>query len=73
MHAHRRTQRSASILAEKKIKNAEKAGEGFAAAGGRSEQDRFAFENRGNAAQLRVGEVGKGRAEPARETRMKPT
>ena len=43
-------------FSQKEIEDTEKTGECFAAAGRRSEQDRFAVENRGNAAQLRIGE-----------------
>ena len=45
-----------SIFLSREIENTEEAGERFAAAGWRSEEDRFASQNRGDATQLGIGE-----------------
>ncbi len=58
---------------QKEIKDTEKTGERFAAAGRGREKDRFAIKDRRDAAQLRIGKIGIGRAKPLREARMQST
>ena len=53
---HAVCERALIEFSQKEIKDTEKTGERFAAAGRGREKDRFAIENRRDAAQLRIGE-----------------
>src|SRR5207248_11775407 len=56
---HARFQSIRFKLSEERIENTQKAGQRFPASGWRGQQNRFAFENRRDAEQLRMSEVRK--------------
>lgn len=64
--------RTIDDIMQEVVEYAKKSGEGFAAAGRRGEENRFAVQNCRDAELLCVGEIAKVRAEPGTETRVQP-